>query len=154
MALRDAYNSGAEYGDTQVTVPLLFDKVAKRAVSNDPAHILFMLNEAFNQWAASPLLDLYPAARRPEIEAVNRVVWPGINDGFYRCFLAKDTAVWAASYRALGAALTYVDGLLSTAGHAYLCGDKVSLADVRILPCAIRRIEPLSQALILSLIHI
>ena len=37
----DVYNSSnPEYGHTQLTVPVLFDKLAKKVVSNDPAHII------------------------------------------------------------------------------------------------------------------
>jgi putative glutathione S-transferase len=135
--LRDVYNANNEYGDEQITVPVLFDKVANRVVSNDPAHILLMLNEAFDEWATEPARELYPAGERARIEEINAVVWPGISDGFYRCIFAKDDVVWAASYRALAAALAYVDGLLLEEG-GFLCGAQVTLADVRLFPHLVR----------------
>ncbi|KAL1529419.1 hypothetical protein AB1Y20_000368 [Prymnesium parvum] len=77
----EVYNSNnPEYGNTQLTVPILFDKQLKRVVSNDPAHILFMLNEAFNEWATKPSLDLYPESKRAQIEQINTILWPGLND--------------------------------------------------------------------------
>ena len=69
-----------DYGRKQMTTPMLFDKETKEVVSNDPAHIMLMLNEIFNEWAENPI-DLYPEELRKDIEDVNAVVFPGINDG-------------------------------------------------------------------------
>ena len=59
-----------KYGTTQMTIPILFDKKKKIVVSNDPAHIILMFNEYFNNIAKRPDLDLYPKSKRVEIEKV------------------------------------------------------------------------------------
>jgi len=131
------YNSNnPEYGNTQLTVPILFDKQLKRVVSNDPAHILFMLNEAFNEWATKPSLDLYPESKRAQIEQINTILWPGLNDGVYRCGFARTDETYAIAHEALREALEFVSKTVEE--HAYLCGDELTLADVRAFPHLIR----------------
>jgi len=59
------YNSNLDYGQAQLTVPILFDKESKRMVSNDPAHILLMLNSSFDKWAERKE-DFYPVDLQEE----------------------------------------------------------------------------------------
>jgi putative glutathione S-transferase len=59
------------------------------------------------------------------------VVFPGINDGVYRCWFGGPEA-HAAAFQEVQAALAYVDNLLLE--HPFLCGSTVTLADVRAFP--------------------
>ncbi len=68
----DVYNAGMAYGRKQLTTLMLFDNVSKQVVSNDPAHILLMINDVFNEWAENEI-GLYPEGLHDEIEAVNAV---------------------------------------------------------------------------------
>jgi len=133
----DVYNSkNSEYGNQQLTVPVLFDKSIKRVVSNDPAHILLMLNEAFNEWASNPKLDLYPADKRAQIEEINRMLWPGLNDGVYRCGFAKNEEVYNEAHGALSKSLKWIENTLGQ--HKFLIADELTLADVRAFPHLLR----------------
>ena len=69
------------------SVPVLWDKESGRIVNNESSEIIRMFTSAFDEWATGPLasLDLYPAALRAEIDAVNEWVYPGINDGACMC---------------------------------------------------------------------
>lgn len=129
----DVYNSNnPEYGNRQLTVPVFFDKQAKKVVSNDPAQILLMLNEAFNDWATNPRLDLYPAGQRTQIEDINSILWPGLNDGVYRCGFSGSDAVYKEAHEGLQGALKWIDSAIGK--DKFLCGDEISMADVRAFP--------------------
>lgn len=127
----DVYNKARDYGRRQLTTPMLFDKESKKVVSNDPAHILLMLNGLFNEWAENKI-DLYPEQLRQEIEKVNAVVFPGINDGVYRCWFAGTDEAYAEGYTGVRNALKWVDTKLQSS--EYLCGSQLTLADLRAFP--------------------
>ena len=99
---RDVYNSknpgyGAGTPTRQLSVPILFCTKTKKVVSNDSAQICVMLDAAFEGVVASPRVPLYPEALRDDIEAVNAVVYPGLNDGVYRTKFARTDAAYEES---------------------------------------------------------
>mmetsp|Transcript_11228 Transcript_11228/g.29973 ORF Transcript_11228/g.29973 Transcript_11228/m.29973 type:complete len:338 (-) Transcript_11228:60-1073(-) len=127
----DVYNSNLDYGQAQLTVPILFDKESKRVVSNDPAHILLMLNSSFDAWAERKE-DFYPVDWQEEIERWNGIIFPGINDGVYRCWFGGTDEAYKEGFDGLQSALAVVEKQL--ASSPYLCGEKLTLADLRAFP--------------------
>ena len=79
----DAHYSG------RVTVPVLWDKHLQTIVSNESSEIIRMLNSAFDEWGDASL-DLYPERLRGEIDRVNALVYPSVNNGVYRAGFADD----------------------------------------------------------------
>src|SRR5688572_21788314 len=67
----------------RVTVPVLWDKTRECIVSNESADILRMFNSAFDGVGAREG-DYSPPALRDEIDAVNRRVYDGLNNGVYK----------------------------------------------------------------------
>src|ERR1700709_1284266 len=65
------------------SVPVLWDKKRKTIVSNESSEIIRMLNTAFNA-LTNESGDYYPPELRSEIDAVNDLVYPNINNGVYR----------------------------------------------------------------------
>jgi len=136
----EGYGDGSEkFGKRQLSVPVLVDLQTKRVVSNDSAQICFILNSAFDAFATVEI-DLYPETLRPQIERINAVVYPGINDGVYRCKFAGSDAAYDEAHAALYAAIAFVDEELKNG--AFLCGDAVTLADVRTF-CHLIRFDPI-----------
>lgn len=127
----DVYNSNRDYGVNQLTIPILFDKKTKKVVSNDPAHIILMINCIFEA-GDSKAIDLYPPQRRIAIEAWNDIIFPGINDGVYRLWFPRTQEAYDDAYAILRQALHTVDEKLQQS--RFLCGDEISLADVRAFP--------------------
>ena len=56
---------------------------------------------------------MYPAALRAEIDATNDWVYPGINDGVYKCGFAKLQAAYDEAVTALFESLDRVEEILS-----------------------------------------
>ncbi len=75
--------------DARITVPVLWDTRTERIVNNESADIIVMLNSAFDEFAANPELDLYPADLRDEIDAINETIYENVNNGVYRAGFAS-----------------------------------------------------------------
>lgn len=118
------------------TVPVLWDGEGNAIVNNESSEIIVILNEAFNEFAAHPELDLYPEALRAEIEQWNAKIYPAINNGVYRCGFAQTQAAYDAVIEELFGALDAIDGVLAT--RRYLCGKDLTLADVRLFTTLVR----------------
>nr|MBA2662309.1 glutathione S-transferase C-terminal domain-containing protein [Lujinxingiaceae bacterium] len=119
----------------RVTVPVLWDSREQTIVSNESSEIIRMLNSAFDEWGDASL-DFYPQALRGEIDAVNALVYPAINNGVYRAgFATKQHAYEEAVYE-LFESLTQYEQLLSK--QRFLCGDVLSEADIAMFPTLLR----------------
>ncbi len=120
----------------RVTVPTLWDTTTGRVVNNESADILVMLNEEFDAFADHADLDLYPAALRPEIDALNAWVYDDINNGVYKSGFSSTQAAYEAAVHPLFAALGRADERLAT--RRYLFGEQLTLADWRLFTTLVR----------------
>jgi len=119
-----------------ITVPVLWDKTLQTIVNNESGEIVRMLNSEFQAFGTHPELDLYPVALRAAIDDTNAWVYRSINNGVYRCGFAQSQQVYDLAVGELFAALDRVEGILSK--QAYLCGDTLTEADVRLFATLIR----------------
>lgn len=118
------------------TVPILWDTQQKAIVNNESAEIIVILNSAFNQVAQRPDYDLYPVHLQQEIGQWNEKIYSTINNGVYRCGFAQTQTAYESACEALFATLDEIDQTLAT--RRYLCGDAVTLADVRLFTTLFR----------------
>lgn len=118
------------------TVPVLWDKQTKAIVNNESAEIIAILNSAFNEFAKNPTLDLYPENLRETIDQWNDNIYHAVNNGVYRCGFAQTQAAYDSACNELFAALDEIDTALATS--RYLCGDQVTLTDVRLFTTLFR----------------
>src|ERR1700722_357830 len=81
--LSDAYLASEPGYEARVTVPVLWDKQRGTIVNNESADILRMLSTVFAPLAEHPV-ELYPGPLRAEIDALNDVIYEGVNNGVYR----------------------------------------------------------------------
>ena len=86
--LYQVYQAADPKVSARVTVPTLWDRERKTVVNNESSEIIRMLNSAFNEWGDSAL-DFYPQDLRPEIDRINDMVYPGLNNGVYRSGFAR-----------------------------------------------------------------
>jgi putative glutathione S-transferase len=119
----------------RATVPLVWDRQTRTIVNNESSEIIRMLNDAFDAWGDAAL-DLYPEALRGEIDAVNATIYDAVNNGVYRCGLAKSQDAYEEAFHKLFAALDELERRLGK--HRWLVGDRFTEADVRLFPTLVR----------------
>jgi len=119
----------------RVTVPVLWDKKRQTIVSNESSEIIRMLNSAFNP-QPNQFPDLYPPDLRSEIEAVNNLIYPNVNNGVYRAGFAIFQEPYEEAFRALFTALDELERRLSR--QRYLTGPRITEADWRLFTTLIR----------------
>lgn len=119
----------------RVTVPVLWDKETGTIVSNESSEIIRMLNSAFDEWGDASV-DLWPAALRDEIEAVNDRVYPSINNGVYRAGFATTQKAYEEAFDELFDALDEIEQRLSRG--RYLVGARLTEADIRLFTTLVR----------------
>ncbi len=134
--LQHVYLAAAPAYSGLITVPVLWDKKLRTIVNNESSEIIRMLNSAFHAYSKQPQRDLYPAALRSEIDAVNAWVYPSINNGVYRSGFAQSQRAHEQAVDELFDALDRAERLLSA--QDYLCGNVLTEADVRLFTTLIR----------------
>ena len=133
--LYEAY-AAADPGYTgKVTIPVLWDKRTRKIVNNESSEIIRMLNTEFVGVAGNDE-DFYPEPLRAEIDALNELIYPNLNNGVYRAGFARTQAAYEEAYRALFARLDWLSERLAT--RRYLVGDTITEADVQLWPTLVR----------------
>ena len=133
--LHEIYTRARADYSGRVTVPVLWDKQAETIVSNESAEIIRMLNAEFGAIAAaSP--DFYPEPLRPEIDAVNAMVYDRVNNGVYKAGFATSQAAYEEAFDALFEALDRLDARLGA--QRYLVGGQATEADWRLFTTLVR----------------
>jgi putative glutathione S-transferase len=134
--LAEAYEQTEGDYDGRISVPVLWDKQTGQIVSNESADIVRMFGSAFDAFAREPELDLYPAALRGEIDALNERIYATVNNGVYRAGFSKSQAAYDDAFEHLFATLADLEQLLSE--RRYMTGDEITEADWRLFPTLVR----------------
>ncbi|QCI67852.1 glutathione S-transferase family protein [Phreatobacter stygius] len=133
--LHQIYAAAAPGYTGRVSVPVLWDKQKKTVVSNESSEIIRMFNGAFDGLGAAPG-DFYPAALRPEIDALNERIYTTLNNGVYRAGFAGTQAAYDEAIGPLFDTLDWLEGILSRS--RYLTGDRLTEADWRLFTTLVR----------------
>ena len=119
----------------RVTVPTLWDKQRETIVSNESAEIIRMLNSAFNDVGARPG-DYCPEDLLAGIDAINEIIYEGVNNGVYRAGFATSQSAYDEAVTALFETL---DDLERRLGESrYLLGNTLTEADLRLWTTLVR----------------
>ncbi|MBD1824347.1 glutathione S-transferase family protein [Cyanobacteria bacterium FACHB-DQ100] len=118
------------------TVPVLWDCETNTIVNNESSEIIVMLNAELNEFAAHPEIDLYPEALRDQIDRWNLKTYNPVNNGVYRCGFAQTQAAYESACNELFTTLDAIDNTLEK--NRYLCGDTLTLADIRLFTTLFR----------------
>ena len=119
----------------RVTVPVLWDTVTKRIVSNSDDDLMRMFNNEFNAFTPSRL-DLYPEPLRDHIDEWNALLYEQVNDGVYRAGFATSQVAYEKAVRRLFEALDRLEQRL--ADRRYLFGSQLVETDWRLFVTLIR----------------
>lgn len=122
------------YAD-RATVPVLWDKKQQTIVSNESAEIIRMFNSAFDLLGAKDF-DFYPAPLRKEIDELNAVIYPNINNGVYRAGFATNQQAYEEAARDVFDTLEDLEARLGR--QRYLTGDRITEADWRLFTTLVR----------------
>ena len=130
MAVHEVYSRDPMRYTGRLTVPVLWDKVQRRMVSNESADIVRMLGASFD----GP--DLYPETHAAEIDQWNDMIYAKVNNGVYRAGFASTQEAYETAAHEVFAALDQIDAHLSD--KSFLCGDQFTEADLRLFPTLVR----------------
>ncbi len=133
--LHELYTAAAPGCTTRVTVPVLWDKQRATIVSNESSEILRMFDSAFDDLGARPG-DHYPAELRPQIDAWNARIYGTLNDGVYKAGFATNQGAYRDAVLDVFATLDALEAHLAT--NRYLCGARLTEADVRLFTTLVR----------------
>ena len=133
--LHEVYVAADPKYSGRVTTPVLWDRVRGTIVNNESAEIVRMFNSAFDGLGAKPG-DYYPAELRDEIDALNERIYATLNNGVYRAGFATTQTAYEEAVAPLFATLDWLEARL--ADRRYLCGERLTEADVRLLPTLLR----------------
>ena len=133
--LHEIYTKADATYSGRVTVPVLWDKERQTIVNNESAEIIRMFNSAFDQAGAAPG-DFYPAPLRDEIDALNDLIYPNVNNGVYRAGFATTQDAYNEAVADVFAALDQLEARLAT--RRYLTGEQITEADWRLFTTLIR----------------
>ncbi len=133
--LREAYAASDPNFSGRVTVPVLWDTVTSRIVSNSDDDLMRMFNREFNRFTDSPL-DLYPPALRKDIDRWNTFIYECVNDGVYQAGFATSQTVYERAVHRLFDALDHLEARL--AHQRYLFGPTFVETDWRLFVTLLR----------------
>jgi glutathionyl-hydroquinone reductase len=133
--LSQAYEATEPGYDGHVSVPVLWDRVTSKIVSNNFPDITLDLGSAFRALAGTSL-DLYPEPLRPAIDELNARVYQHVNNGPYQVAGATGEQDYQRLRGAMIAMLEELDQRL--ASSRYLFGSEITEADVRLWPTMAR----------------
>ena len=135
---RAAGQDGAGYVG-RCTAPLLVDARTRRAVSNDSVQIVRLIATASatdEEQRQGRAIDLVPEELKEQIEATTRWTYQLLSNAVYRAGFSTSQEAFARAARDVAEGLRRIEQQL--ASSRFLCGDRITEADVMLLPCAAR----------------
>jgi len=117
------------------TVPCVWDRESRRLVSNNYPDITIDFDTQFRACART-FIDLYPEHLRPDIDAVNELVYRDVNNGVYRTGFATTQEAYEAAFDSLFARLEWLETRLSD--HRFLVENRLTEADIRLFTTLVR----------------
>lgn len=135
--LAEAYRAADPSFTDRVTVPAIVDTLSGCVVTNDYPQITLDLSTEWIAHHRAGAPDLYPMARRSELDALMLEIYTDLNNGVYRAGFAASQQAYEAGYDAVFRRLDVLEDRLSD-GRRFLLGDCLSEADVRLFTTLVR----------------
>jgi putative glutathione S-transferase len=134
--LSEAYLKTDPDYDARYTVPCIWDTQTGQIVSNNYPDITIDLETQFGEFIRPGSPDLYPERLRPEIDALNAVIYQDVNNGVYRAGFAASQERYEEAVTQVFARLDTLEAQLSM--RRYLVGGQLTEADIRLFTTLVR----------------
>ncbi|MFF4394242.1 glutathione S-transferase family protein [Streptomyces sp. NPDC001480] len=134
--LAEAYDRRETGYPGGVSVPAVVDVPSGRLVTNDYQRLTLDLATEWTALHRRGAPDLYPAARRDEIDEVMTEVYEDVNNGVYRAGFATHQEEYEAACEGVFRRLELLTERL--ARQRYLVGDTLTEADIRLFTTLVR----------------
>ncbi|MYW17877.1 glutathione S-transferase family protein [Streptomyces sp. SID2955] len=134
--LSEAYDRREPGSPGGVSVPAVVDVPSGRLVTNDYQRLTLDLATEWTALHRPGAPDLYPAARRDEIDQVMAEVYEDVNNGVYRAGFATHQTEYEEACAGVFRRLELLGERLS--GQRYLVGDTLTEADIRLFTTLVR----------------
>jgi putative glutathione S-transferase len=105
-------------------------------VNNESAEIVRMFNAGFGELARADI-DLCPADLRAGIDALNKRIYPRLNNGVYRAGFATTQLAYEEAFRDVFGMLDELEAWLAGTGP-FLFGDRFTETDIRLFVTLVR----------------
>tara|TARA_B100000700_G_scaffold215354_1_gene236678 strand:+ start:88 stop:1062 length:975 start_codon:yes stop_codon:yes gene_type:complete len=137
--LQELYKKCNNHQIKRATVPMLFDpgkevKSKFRLINNESADLVKILNK----WPIKDNnLDLNPEKYHEKIFNWQNLIQENVNNGVYKCGFSRNQTAYEKASEYLFSTLNIIDRSLKSNGP-FLCGEELTIADVRLFPTIIR----------------
>ncbi|MBN9618266.1 MAG: glutathione S-transferase C-terminal domain-containing protein, partial [Actinobacteria bacterium] len=128
--LQEAYFARDPQYPRGITVPAVVDVPTGQVVTNDYAQITLDLSTEWTAYHRPGAPELYPDARRDEIDEVAEGVYRDVNNAVYQCGFARSQEAYDDAFDRLFTRLDRLGDRLRD--QRYLVGDTITEADVRL----------------------
>ena len=128
--LSEAYLKADPNYDGRPTVPAIVDIESGKVVQNDYFKMTNYYEVEWQKFQRKDAPDLYPEKLRPDIDALNDIIFHDVNNGVYKAGFATSQAAYEAAYDRLFYRLDWLEERLSH--HRYLFGNQLTDSDVRL----------------------
>jgi len=135
-ALREAYLARRPDYTGGVSVPGLVDVPTGHLVSNDFNQLTLDLGTQWTALAREGAPELYPAAARDEIDALNEEIYRDVNNGVYRAGFTPHQANYDRAVQGLFDRLDVLEDRLTR--QRFLLGGTITEADIRLWVTLVR----------------
>jgi glutathionyl-hydroquinone reductase len=119
-----------------ITVPAIVEESTGHVVTNDFAQMTLDLSLEWTAHHRDNAPDLYPEARRDEIDSVAQRIYTDVNNAVYQCGFAGSQRAYESAYDRLFTALDWLSERL--ARQRYLVGNTITEADIRLFTTLVR----------------
>ena len=134
--LGEAYRAADPDFDAGITVPAMVEIASGKVATNGFQQLTLDLSTQWTAHHRPGAPDLYPDARRDEIDDLIDSFYEDVNNGVYKCGFASTQDAYEKAYAALFDRIDALSEHLAT--QRYLVGDTITEADVRLWVTLVR----------------
>jgi putative glutathione S-transferase len=134
--LSDAYKKVCPGYTGRATVPAVVDVKTGGVVNNDYCNLSYYWETVWMPFYKPEAPDLYPVDLRPEINALNEVLFREVNNAVYKAESAETQPEYEKAYDLFFARMDQLEERLSK--HRYLFGERITDSDIRLYVTLVR----------------